>query len=53
MSKPLRDRTFLHTPFDINFILAIVFINVYGLIRLVYLIIDNRARRKNSARTGS
>ncbi len=34
MSKPLRDRTFLHTPFDINFILAIVFINVYGLIMI-------------------
>ena len=34
MSRPLRDRTFLHTPFDINFILAIVFINVYGLIMI-------------------
>ena len=34
MARPLRDRTFLHTPFDINFILAIVFINVYGLIMI-------------------
>ena len=34
MAKPLRDRAFLHTPFDINFILAIVFINVYGLIMI-------------------
>ena len=34
LQKPLRDRFFLHTPFDINFILAIVFINVYGLIMI-------------------
>ena len=34
MARPLRDRTFLHTPFDINFILAIVFTNVYGLIMI-------------------
>lgn len=39
------------------FIVAALFIGIAlavdGLIRLVYLIIDNRARRKSSARTGS